>query len=129
MIIALVIWARRIAPVYDCAGSFACYRMAQGMPEFLENREFGNRDLEGKARHLRDAGVQAVVCGALSGEARASLHGHGIEVYGFVTGEAEEILEALKKGCLVHRRFSMPGCGWPRHWRCRKETERKGDTL
>jgi predicted Fe-Mo cluster-binding NifX family protein len=35
----------------------------------------------------------------------------GIEVHSFVSGETEEVLEALLKGSFDDAAFFMPGCG------------------
>lgn len=49
---------------------------------------------------LQDAGVSALICGGIGGGAIAELVQAGIAVYGGVTGDADESVQALLKGHL-----------------------------
>lgn len=52
------------------------------------------------AGFLRELGVMALICGGIGGGARMALADAGIEVYGGVSGDADEAVEALLAGRL-----------------------------
>lgn len=52
------------------------------------------------AGFLRQAGVDTLICGGIGGGARQALNGAGIELYGGVSGQADEAVAALLTGTL-----------------------------
>ena len=54
------------------------------------------------AGFLQERGVQALICGGISGGAMAALHAAGIKVYGGVSGSADEAAAQLAAGTLVY---------------------------
>ena len=52
------------------------------------------------AGFLEALGVNALICGGIGGGARFALQDVDIEIYGGVTGDADEAAEALAAGCL-----------------------------
>ncbi len=51
---------------------------------------------------LRDLGVDALICGGIGGGARAALGSAGIQLYGGVTGGADDAVAALLGGGLAY---------------------------
>jgi len=52
------------------------------------------------AGFLRDAGVDALICGGIGGGAQEALRSAGIKLYGGVSGKADEAVAALLSGTL-----------------------------
>jgi len=52
------------------------------------------------AGFLREAGVDALICGGIGGGARDALEGAGIELYAGVSGGADDAVQALLRGSL-----------------------------
>ncbi len=105
--IAITISSGRISPVFDVActasvlsGDTSTVLATIPLPLTLAER----------AELLARQGVTRLVCGAISRPARCLLEGYGIRVIGFVAGEADEIIAALRDNRLPDVRFAMPGC-------------------
>lgn len=116
MTIALTIWNERIAPLFDSAATCLIFRKHGPSIDVLQSLALLDGTLQDRVSALSSRSVDALICGALSCEARQLLCIHNIEIYAFVTGEIESVLQGLRSGELTSQRFSMPGCGCPRHW-------------
>ncbi|BCS94864.1 hypothetical protein DSLASN_04960 [Desulfoluna limicola] len=110
MKIALCVWQKRIAPVFDVGtallileldGERVVHRVWEVVPE----------DPAGKIHRLGTAGVSELICGAVSRPVRMMLEAGGIRVYDFLAGDAETLLEVRLKTGTVPETFRMPGCG------------------
>ncbi|MFO7627451.1 MAG: NifB/NifX family molybdenum-iron cluster-binding protein [Candidatus Fermentibacteraceae bacterium] len=108
---AFAVWMNRIAPVMDVAGT-VCVVEADGPPD-PERKLFvlpGDHP-SGKAMFLRDMGVEALVCGAISSGLLRILNSQGMEVVPFVAGDLETVIRAWFDGRLPDSTLLMPGCG------------------
>lgn len=116
-------WKRRNAPVGQSLGGTkvkiaVTYENGQVFQHFGHTAQFKLYEIEmskvvstaivdsGSSGHgalaglLREQGVMALICGGIGGGARMALADAGIEVYGGVTGDADEAVEALLTGQL-----------------------------
>lgn len=59
---------------------------------------------------MADLDIHVLICGAVSNFTVMLIEGRGIRVIPFITGNAEEILDACAAGSLSDARFRMPGC-------------------
>ncbi len=110
MKLGLTIWNNRISPVYDSAESILVVEVKETGTEHRQVVHIPLSDVSGKAGLLEGYGIQTLICGAISAAARDELVANGIEVYSFITGEIETILEAWKLNRLRETCYAMPGC-------------------
>ena len=111
MIIALSVWQERISPLFDMARQLWVVEAEKG-------REVSRREVplnEGlfqlRAAKLSQLGVEILLCGAISRPFAYMLTSSGIRVFPFLSGDAQEVLEAYLAGELSGSRLSPCGCG------------------
>jgi predicted Fe-Mo cluster-binding NifX family protein len=59
---------------------------------------------------MQGLGVDTLICGAISRAFSKVLEVSGIHVIPWISGDAEEVLEAYMNGTIHHSRYLMPGC-------------------
>jgi len=69
-----------------------------------------HRDPFGRAKEVAKAGIELLICGAVSRVFETALISAGIRVAGFMCGDLETVLSAFLKDGLADGRFLMPGC-------------------
>lgn len=69
---------------------------------------------------LREGGVSALVCGAISRPMEQVAASCGLRLVSFVAGELDEVVRAWRDGRLDDGRFAMPGCRARRGRRTRR---------
>jgi len=103
-------WHGRIAPVFDVAQTVLMVETEMdgntkerfvGMPGGFP---------PAKVKFLADQKVDALVCGAISRQAREMAEAAGIQVHSFVAGRIRDIVDAWTHGRLDQVQYSMPGC-------------------
>ncbi|WP_245589033.1 NifB/NifX family molybdenum-iron cluster-binding protein [Desulfatirhabdium butyrativorans] len=107
---AFSVWNNRIAPVFDVARKVLLVDM--------ENRSAVNcceacllcDTDEGKAKRLCELDVDVLICGAVSRYLETTLVNAGIQVIGFVAGDALEIIDSWLCGDFQRKDYAMPGC-------------------
>ncbi len=107
---AFSVWKDRIAPVFDVAREI---RVIESQSEKIvrDKRESLSEEIPAqKAFHLADAGIDTLVCGAISRPLHATVRALGITVIPFVAGDIDEIIRAWFDGNLPSDLFTMPGC-------------------
>jgi predicted Fe-Mo cluster-binding NifX family protein len=109
MKMAITTWNDRIAPVFDVAGNVYILNVTESAPAgktlSLPQAPFAKIDF------LILAGVEMLVCGAISHPLLRSAQGAGLGVVPFVSGSIDEILAAWSAGELEAAARTMPGCG------------------
>ena len=75
--------------------------------------------VEPKVKQLCEQGVSVLVCGAISRCAHELVEAETIEVFSFVAGDTESVIQAWLQGSLEQKAFAMPGCARGRQRRCR----------
>lgn len=108
--IALATWAERIAPVFDVAQKALIIEVDSGTIVGSTEEALPARDPVQRAMHLGGLKVDILVCGAISQDMEAAIRSYGIQVFSFVAGEIQEVIQAWLKGGLAQARFAMPGC-------------------
>ena len=107
----ITVWNERIAPVFDVAG--------HALEIFSENGNILSQtklslpvgNVLGKVNYLIEAGIDELICGAVSRPAYTTATNGGIKVYSFIAGDISEVLKAYLHGSLLGSDFAMPGCG------------------
>ncbi len=110
MRIAIPVWEKRIAPVFDAAESWILFLSEGKEWKADSSRSFGSTLPESKVQELLDQQVDLLICGAIPYRLERMLSDSGCGVKSFTAGEPEEILQAWSDGMLDDPRFRMPGC-------------------
>ncbi len=118
MKIAIPIWQDRLSPVFDTAARIVVFEIGQGDPVRQAELPVTGQGLVSRLRVLRDAGVECLLCGAISRGWCRQLEAAGIHVVPFLAGNWERLLEAYRDGSLDSHSYHMPGC---RQRRCQRQ--------
>ena len=126
---AFSVWKDRIAPVFDVAREIRIVESKSGKI-VREKRENLFEEIPAqKAFHLADAGVDTLVCGAISRSLRTTVSSLGVKVVPFIAGDIDEIIRAWFDGNLPSDLFAMPGCCGRGRGRFRGSRRRDGKDL
>ncbi len=107
MKIALSQYGDKIATACDFADTLSVVELASGARHTLD---LCGLVLPARAAAMADAGIELLICGAISRNLEAMLYYSGIEVISGVTGGCNEILSAYRNGNLENARYRLPGC-------------------
>ena len=116
---AFTTWRNRIAPVFDVAGEVVLVEVDQAHQMGSTLMSLPEGPLETKVQRLSEKDVQVLVCGAMSRAAQELVLAEKIEVFSFVAGSTDHVIQAWLEGRLAQADFAMPGCAHRRHRRCR----------
>ncbi len=110
MTLAITPWNQRVAPVFDSSEHILILdaepdRQAEGQ-EF----DYSNKSPTDKALFLVDQGVEQLICGAISRDLELLIRDRGIDVYSFIAGNVDEVIDAWITGQLDKPIYAMPGC-------------------
>ena len=126
---AFSVWKDRIAPVFDVAREIRIVESKSGKI-VREKRENLTEEIPAqKAFHLADAGVDTLVCGAISSPLQATVSSLGVTVIPFIAGDIDEIVQAWLVGNFPSDLFAMPGCCGRGRGRFRGSRLRNGKEL
>ena len=110
MKVAIPYWQGRVSPVLDVAGRFLVVDLEAGHEVSRQDVSLGTAGPLERARELKQAGAEAVICGAISRPVESALQSVGIAVIPHTCGPVEEVLVAFISGQLNQDAFLMPGC-------------------
>jgi len=109
MKIAIPHWQGRVSPVFDVSDGLLLIDVKDGGEVRREGMVLVHSDPFARAKEVADLGTKALLCGAVSHVLERALVGAGVEVFGFICGDLEAVLEAFLRGQLDDDRFLMPG--------------------
>ncbi len=109
--IALAVWGDILSPVFDSAGALLIADIESGKVMAACTETLGPQLPYSRATRLSGWGVEVLICGAISVEFARVLESFGIEVIGFISGNARQVLDAYLEGTLIRNAYAMPGCG------------------
>jgi predicted Fe-Mo cluster-binding NifX family protein len=112
-----------VSPVFDVARNLLVVSIKDEQAKGRDEMTLQAADPFLRAQELKDLGVDAVICGAISRPYEAALSTKGIKVIGSICGPLEEVLWAYLDGTLEDRRFLMPGFAAMRRFRGRYTKE------
>lgn len=126
MRVAIAHYNGRISPLFDASRSIALAESeGYGMPiRIITYLNIDTDDMHQRIHLLKEHGVDALICGAISRPLEEALYGQGFEIDSFVSGDIEDVLYAWSRGSLRHQMFSMPGGRCPRHRRRNRGLQR-----
>jgi predicted Fe-Mo cluster-binding NifX family protein len=110
MRVGIPVWGEMVSPVLDAAETLLVFETdaAEGTcGEVSLSVSAGSR----KVGAISGAGVEVLICGAVTRPLLDMLESAGITVVPWLSGRVSEVLEAFEGGRLAQRRFAMPGCG------------------
>ena len=100
----------RIAPVFDAAQRIHVAELEAGLIVSEAQETLEEQPPIERAMHLVDLGIDTLVCGAISTTLREALITNGIQVFPFVAGNLQEVIQAYLKNELGGDTYKMPGC-------------------
>jgi len=109
MKIAIPIWNGNVSPVLDSAERLIVFDIKDGKIVSHTELPIGDKRLQEKARKIADS-ARILICGALSNQMSSFLSLSGLEVYPWVMGNAEQLVEMFASGNIPGSEFLMPGC-------------------
>lgn len=112
MNIAIPVWDGKVSPVFDTASRLLILQVEDKKETSRFETYLDEEDLTRRCFRVRDLGVDILICGAISRYFHRTLSAGGINVIPWISGPAEDVLNAYLKGNLFHSRFLMPGCDW-----------------
>jgi predicted Fe-Mo cluster-binding NifX family protein len=107
--LALPVWESRISPVFDSAKHLWILEINDGVINLVEKISLAGTDLLLLGLRLTQMEVRAVICGAISHPLTNLLEASKIQVFSFVKGEVEKVIEAFLAGNLELREYRMAG--------------------
>ncbi len=117
MLVAIPEWNNRISPVFDEALNFRIFRIEAGSVNDSTNLEFQPQSVEHKIERLLKAGVNIIICGAISRYVQRIAEMNGISVIPFIAGDVETVLDEWLSGNWQDAHYRMPGCGGRNRYR------------
>lgn len=111
MKVALAVWENRISPLLDTARTLLIAELDQGVVVSTRQEMLRGENVQDLLVLLEASGVETLVCGAVSRRFATWLSASGLKLLPFISGEVEEVLEALLQDRLSDPSFAMPGCG------------------
>ena len=110
MKVAVPEWKKRVSPVFDTARCVLVVVVDTRKEVRRDRIELRNGSFHDRVEALTGAGVDVLLCGAISRPLYEMLESAGIEVTPFLSGSIEEVLEAFMEERITDPRFLMPGC-------------------
>lgn len=115
------IWNNNVSSVFDFARRLVVVELAEGQETARSEVALESEDVTRRTAELQRAGIDVLICGAISRPLANMIRACEIEVIPFVSGSLEQVLDAFMKGQLDRQQFEMPGC-----WRgARKRSRRR----
>lgn len=109
MRVGIPVWGEMVSPVLDAAETLLVFETdaAEGAcGEVSLSVSVGSR----RVGVISGAGVEVLICGAVTRPLLEMLESAGVTVVPWVSGRVSEVLEAFEGGRLTQQRFAMPGC-------------------
>jgi len=108
--IGVPIWEDRVSPVLDAAERLLVVDVEGSVLVRSALRLLDGPHAARVAGTIRNAGVDVLICGAVSEEVGRLIASTGTEIVPWVTGPADEVVRAYVDGTLADARYGLPGC-------------------
>jgi predicted Fe-Mo cluster-binding NifX family protein len=109
---AIPVWEGKISPVFDTASKLLIIQVEDSKETSRFEAPLDEQNLTRRCSRIQGLGVELLICGAISRPFYRMLVAGGVNVIPWVSGPAEDVLDAWMNGKLFHSRFLMPGCNW-----------------
>ena len=117
MKVAVPVWEGKISPVLDTAGKLLVVDTRGGDIVSRTEVPIAGKNLHEKADCIKRH-ADVLICGALSRSIELYLTSLGIEVFPWVMGDAERLIEIYASGRIPEPAYVMPGCRRSGQRRC-----------
>ena len=114
MKIAIALFGSRVSPRFDCAPTFCIAETRDGKILNTEDLSAEKWNVRDRIKKLSELGVETLICGGIDGFCAQQISDHGIGIYSWITGEADDALGCLLRGELKSGFMMGPGgqcCG------------------
>jgi predicted Fe-Mo cluster-binding NifX family protein len=103
-------WAGRVSPVFDVANCLTVVEADGGRELARRDVALTQADPMRRARAVAGAGVDVLICGAVSWPLERMLTAAGVQVIPQTCGLVDEVIGAFLADGLTEQAFRMPGC-------------------
>jgi predicted Fe-Mo cluster-binding NifX family protein len=107
---ALTVWKDRISPVFDVAERIVIYEINEGNAYREIELDVSGYSAFEKVTELAKLNTGVIICGAVSRPVSCLADAYGIDLYSFITGDADSVVKAFSEGLIMDDNFRMPGC-------------------
>ena len=109
MRVAITVWQDRISPVFDQSQWLHIFDVNGEQVDL--HREYIGGPPFGKVERLKELAVDILICGAVTRPLHIDLVASDIDVFPFVCGNVNAVLDVFLKQNKIDSRFVMPGYG------------------
>ena len=110
MNVLITVWNGRVSPVFDVAGEALIIEVKNSEVISRKAVPFPTDTFFNRVEFMLSEKISLLICGAISRQAEMTIINKGITVHPFLSGDIEEIIEAVSLNKLFEMNFSMPGC-------------------
>jgi predicted Fe-Mo cluster-binding NifX family protein len=127
MKIAIPVHQGRIAPVFDTCRRILVF--SRGVEDEVPTvpEDWCAETPRRRPVRLKEMGIEALLCGAISSGMEDQIHRLGIMVVAWLAGEPETVLRAFREGVVLNPEHAMPGVVICRKRLCMKRARLPGD--
>ncbi len=104
--IAITNWNKIVSPLYDSACCLLIFK-SDGSDTSID---ISNFTIAEKAFACKEAGVNILICGAISNIGNAALLENGVKVVSWISGPVADIIASFRNNKDITSLYSMPGC-------------------
>ena len=109
-IIAATVWNGRISAIFETASELLVAEAQAGTIQRLLQTNVQDASVPVRIRHLAETGANVLICGAICDMYAAMIEARGITVVPFLSGPAQDVLQAYVSGRSGLAGYGMPGC-------------------
>ncbi len=110
MRVGIPIWNGRVSPVLDTAERDVVVDTEAATEGVRKEVTLAPQRLPLRTTRIADLRLDLLVCGAVSRPLADMLAAAGVRLEPWISGDVEDVLEALMAGKLDRPRYRMPGC-------------------
>ena len=110
MKVALLTALSRVSPVFETTSTWLMIDATADQCNISNTQHFHAQNELDMAKELIQNNIEMVICGAIPFYLEKNLIDQGCEVFAFIAGEVDEVIEALHLNQLDKPEFKMPGC-------------------
>ncbi|MCG6200837.1 NifB/NifX family molybdenum-iron cluster-binding protein [Psychromonas antarctica] len=110
MKVALLTAQSRVSPVFETTSTWLIIDATPSECSIVNTFHFNTQNEIDMTNELLKENVEMIICGAIPYYLEKILINQGCEVFSFIAGDVDEVIEALHLNLLDKPKFSMPGC-------------------
>jgi len=111
MRVAVTVWDKRIAPVFDSSHTLLIVDIKNQEIKNISYKPFNPELAAHLTEDLNHLDIEVFICGAISQAHSTLIEACTIKLIPFIRGNANKVLESYARGNPIIPAFLMPGCG------------------